>query len=405
MEHVSLVLKHDFDPERCRHSLGGTQIVFHCHHYITLSLRLAQELGFADGRQIMRDSTEDAIAPVLRKIFADHGAVDTQTRLSLASQYFSYIGLGKMEVEEATPDGGILRFPYSHVDQGWVAKWGRSEEPINYVAEGFASALFASVFDQPPRSYMAKQNGSIAMGHDETVVETRRSEPSETKSYPIAPHRVTSAKLATMASGIDRQAVINSLSPLVSQVKGNEEGLIPAFGVLVNILPTSFWNTFAFRVMEAARGTGETEIVEAGRFLLRQCAHECGFHTGYGIITSPEWGAAVAPMIRKEAALEDTLHGAYAVFAAWGWANAGIKQLIPAEKMVLEAIDCYEADGAPNEPSAFMMQGVAAGFMDLAYGGGYPKGLGAFIGVQTKGIECGDESTIVEVSEATGRLY
>jgi hypothetical protein len=47
---------------------------------------------------------------------------------------------------------------------------------------------------------------------------------------------------------------------------------------------------------------------------------------------------------------EDTLHGAFAVFTAWGWGDAEITELIPGEKMVVSVSDYYEADLADDYP-------------------------------------------------------
>ena len=58
--------------------------------------------------------------------------------------------------------------------------------------------------------------------------------------------------------------------------------------------------------------------------------------------------------------------------------------------MVIRAVDYYEADGEPGEKRAFMIQGVAAAFFDLAYGDDYPDGLGKYDCEQVAGIECGD---------------
>ncbi|MBF0564148.1 MAG: hypothetical protein HQK89_02785 [Nitrospirae bacterium] len=70
-------------------------------------------------------------------------------------------------------------------------------------------------------------------------------------------------------------------------------------------------------------------------------------------------------------------------------------ELIPAEKMVIRAYNYYEADMAKSmdvkKMSAFMIRGVSAAFMDIAYGDKpYPDGLGKFTCEQTKGIEVGD---------------
>lgn len=192
---------------------------------------------------------------------------------------------------------------------------------------------------------------------------------------------------------IDRKKVIDQMSKVSAEA--NVDGLIPAFNVLVNQWPAKFWNEFSKRMVE----TVDDDIKEAVEELLINAAHECGYHTGYGIITSKEWEAIVGPMVENT---EDVLHGAYAVFTAWGWADAEIVELAPGEKMTVRAYDYYEADIAEDYPGkksprvfAYMIRGVCGAFMDLAYGGKYDStgktGLYTFRCKQTKGIECGDE--------------
>ena len=190
---------------------------------------------------------------------------------------------------------------------------------------------------------------------------------------------------------INRAKVIEDLSKI--EIQGSENGLIEAFGVFVNQLPTNFWNSFAEKLSMKA----SEDLYEAAEYLLVNCAHECGYHTGYGIITSEEWKAAVAPMVEKQP--EDILHGAFAVLAAWGWANAEIVELVPNEKAVIRAYNYYESDvvkfGKTKKLSAYMVRGISAAFMDLAYGGPYDvtgqTGIKTFQCAQVKGIECGDE--------------
>ncbi|MCB2185153.1 MAG: hypothetical protein KQJ78_01965 [Deltaproteobacteria bacterium] len=186
---------------------------------------------------------------------------------------------------------------------------------------------------------------------------------------------------------IDRQKIIEEMSKV--SVVGNEEGLIPAFGVYVQQLPADFWNGFSRRIVNSV----PDDLVEVAEALLVNAAHECGYNTGYGIITSKEWDQIVAPMIEKVP--EDVLHGAFAVFTAWGWAKSEVVELVPGEKMVVRAYDYYESDilhfGKVARPAAFMIRGVSAAFMDLAYGEPFPNGLKTFQCAQVKGIETGDD--------------
>jgi hypothetical protein len=191
---------------------------------------------------------------------------------------------------------------------------------------------------------------------------------------------------------IDRNKVITDMSKV--KAEANPDGIIPAFNVLVNQFPAQFWNGFSQRIIDAV----DEEVKDAVEELLVNAAHECGYHTGYGIITSKEWDAIVKPMV---GGVEDVLHGAFAVFTAWGWAKAEIVELIPGKRMVVRAYDYYEADIAQGYPGgktprlmAYMIRGVSAAFMDLGYGGAYDpegkKGLYTFRCKQTKGIEKGD---------------
>ncbi len=179
-----------------------------------------------------------------------------------------------------------------------------------------------------------------------------------------------------------RDQVVNALAEL--EVKGNEDGLIPAFGVLVNQLPTAFWNTFAERMTAAVEDDRKSEVEAA----LVNCAYECGYHTGYGIINSEEFKAVVLPMVTD--AEKDVLRGAYAVFTAWGWAKSGIVQIKPRERMVVRAVDYYEQDSGGAGMRAYMIRGVSAAFFELAYAKPYPDGMNTFECTQTAGIEEGD---------------
>lgn len=181
---------------------------------------------------------------------------------------------------------------------------------------------------------------------------------------------------------VQRDAVVKQLMHLRPK---NQEGIISGCNVLLNELPVAFWNNFTKRILEVVPPE-KHDIVEAG---LVKSANECGYYTGYGIITSDEFKAVVEPMITEGS--KDILRGAFAVFTAWGWAKSGIVQIKEKERLVIRAVDYYEADGEPGNNRAYMIRGISAAFFDLAYGEPYPDGLGKYSCEQTHGIESGDE--------------
>jgi len=190
---------------------------------------------------------------------------------------------------------------------------------------------------------------------------------------------------------INRKKIIEEISKI--RVIGNEEGLIPIFGVYVQQLPSDFWNGFARRIVSAV----SEDLVEAAEALLINAAQECAYHTGHGLMTSDEWNNLVTPMIEKDP--DDTLHGAFALISALGWGQAEILDLVPNQKLIARAYNYYESDimfyGTAKRPTGYAMRGICAAFMDLAYGGPYDvtskTGIRTFKCEQTKGIEMGDE--------------
>jgi hypothetical protein len=179
-----------------------------------------------------------------------------------------------------------------------------------------------------------------------------------------------------------RDEVVNQLVSV--EVEADEAGLMPGFNVLLNQMPAAFWTTVADRMMAAVPQSRKQEMETA----LVKCAYECGYHTGYGIVTSPEFESVVGPMVTEGA--KDVLRGAYAVFTAWGWAKSGIVQIKDGERMVVRALDYYEADGGGDGLRAYMIRGVSAAFFELAYAAPYPEGMNTFACEQTRGMEVGD---------------
>lgn len=160
---MELKVKHTFDPETYRHQLNGHEAVLHCHHYMTLTTKLAEDFADLGAVKVLRESAEDSIRPMLDDYFANEGVSSPEDRLQVGAAYFSVMGLGKMEVT-GSADGGEVTLSHSHVDDGWLKKWGQHDKPINHFTCGFVAAMFAAAFDKPARSFEVTESASKVMG-------------------------------------------------------------------------------------------------------------------------------------------------------------------------------------------------------------------------------------------------
>jgi len=71
----------DFDNVTYRHFMNGFGTVFHCHHYMALTTKLAEDMSNVGGPRILRESTEDSIRPLFDDYFAKNGVSSTAERL------------------------------------------------------------------------------------------------------------------------------------------------------------------------------------------------------------------------------------------------------------------------------------------------------------------------------------
>jgi hypothetical protein len=161
---TTLTIDHRFDPRTCRHELSGTAYVLHCHHYATLYCQLADDAELFDGKALLRKAAALAFYDELVRIFRESNAQGIPDRVSLAEQYWKFTGMGLLELETVGAMGGAARMPRSHVDEGWIKKWGKREKPVNFIGQGFLAAAFEAIFDLPVGSFRAEETASIVAG-------------------------------------------------------------------------------------------------------------------------------------------------------------------------------------------------------------------------------------------------
>lgn len=171
---------------------------------------------------------------------------------------------------------------------------------------------------------------------------------------------------------IDERAVVAAVSGL--GIMGNDEGLIPAFGLYLTRHLADFYNRISYAT---AHRLEQGEVAEDGKELLIEAGHVCAFNTFGGVMKSAEWDAVVRPMIETR---EDWVRGMVAVVNAFGWGRWEVSSLDPGASLGIRIHDSYEASGYLRDygrskvSRCYLATGGVAGLMNLVYVGDITQG-------------------------------
>ena len=120
---MALNLDFSLDNETFRNYLNGHAVVMHSHHYLALITQLAENLPEIGGPQLLKDVVEESMLAIFNDYIQKNGLVTPLQRCNVGKEYYSVYGLGKMKVG-GTEKGGEVSLVRSHIDEGWIKKWG-----------------------------------------------------------------------------------------------------------------------------------------------------------------------------------------------------------------------------------------------------------------------------------------
>lgn len=163
---MSLRIDFTINPETNRQYLNGHPVVMHSHHYLALITKMAEDLADIGGTEILQDVVEETMRAMFDDYIQKNGLTTAQDKCNVGREYYSVFGLGKMLI---TGDelGGEVRLVRSHLDEGWVMKWGVTDRPVNYFTRGYIAAMFGAAFGKPLKSYTVTESASMAKGDPE----------------------------------------------------------------------------------------------------------------------------------------------------------------------------------------------------------------------------------------------
>lgn len=347
--------------------LGDEPLVFHCNYYnyfLQKTLLLDDELAM---HEVIVDAAAASSYAMLVHAARGLGLTTPEARRQLAESTFAELGFGIIDLSAVTPDGGSVRIPISHYGRCLRAASGADfARPQTYFDAGFAAAATSLIHGVPIDSLHGVIEACQSVGAPEgRVAVTRRTtgapllpacgRGAHWSGTPVGPSKETS---------VDEPAILAALATL--DFSGNEEGLVPRFGVMLTAHFANFYNRISFEFVNRMKSTG---LLEAAEELLVEAGFRCGFHTFGGIMTSAEWDAVIKPQCKTR---EDWIHGVVATVNALGWGVWRVHDLTP-DRLVIRAYDDYESSGwmgmygKADRPVSYLLAGGVAGVMNLVY--------------------------------------
>jgi len=399
-----------FEPSRDSHNgivlLAGEPVVFHCNHYNRFLQLVVKDCHYIAQDPILRDSAAEVAFRQLRGLSWLHPEWGIPECLSIAEALYRCCGFGDLHLS-ASPHGignGVeIREHHSRYGSALRLNYGTRRRPGEYFDLGYTIGALSAVYEQLLQGKVEANDAAppISMKGQETIFQITPREAGE--RYPLDMGPIAEAMLPPGAEDIqprsfglhvDEDAIIAAVGTL--PLYGDDNGLIPAFGVYLTRHYADYYNLVSFRFEEAlahALSThkylgkmlwyeypslffykdkfGHLQGHALAQTLLIEAGHICGFNTMGGIMRSDPWYQLVVQQLHCK---EDWLTGIIACINALGWGIWRIAEIVPNERLILRACYPYESLGylriygkTADHPIDYLMTGIGASLMNLLY--------------------------------------
>lgn len=158
-----------FDPDACRQYLNDWCTVLHSHHFAALLSQLADDAEDFNGIHHLKRAAEDTFHEVLDHYFKQHEVSLIEDRVAVAEQYWETVGMGQIRFKCVEKYAVSAEMEFSHVDQGWLEKWGKRDKEVNFITQGFVAAAAALFSGKSPGSFTVIESRSLIAGDEVSV--------------------------------------------------------------------------------------------------------------------------------------------------------------------------------------------------------------------------------------------
>lgn len=137
---MDLDVRYDIDKNLA--TLGGSSLVFHCHHYnATLQRTIEEGLGL-EAFDLLAAAAQETVRYQLRQLVGDARGGEV---LGAAETLFARGGFGTLELSRLDSRGGEVVCGSSHYALSWLAKFGERTTPAcSFVAGYIGGALLVA---------------------------------------------------------------------------------------------------------------------------------------------------------------------------------------------------------------------------------------------------------------------
>ncbi|MFZ3229344.1 MAG: 4-vinyl reductase [Pseudobdellovibrio sp.] len=355
----------DVDHRRC--ILGNEPMIFHCHHYNNyLQRTIVEDAPYIDSSLFLIGAAAEVSYAQFTQLFKTE---TVEQRKAFVELVFKWAGFGLINLKDITDKGGKVSTPVTHYSRTWATKFGPSEKPVDFFTTGWIAGALSAIYGKDLGAYSAKQTKCI------TMTGTKENEYSfafEKANYNIYKSvgigTLTTHKLISVeVNNVNYDGILGALSQM--PIVGNDEGMIPAFGVYLTRHYANYYNRISFEFVREMMTKFGQEGVDAAEPLLIEAGHQCAFNTFGGIMTSKEWDALILPQLKSK---EDWVHGIVACVNALGWGRWQVTNVSKAGADFTlhddyESVGFQAMYGQSKSSISYLAEGGVSGILDLVY--------------------------------------
>lgn len=353
--------------------LGGTQTVYHCHHYNLFHDQTVDDaLGDAGGLALRTAAAHGAFYRLLSGIFARLEVIQPEDRIRFAEDLFAWMGHGRVDMS-LLPSGGSATSAHTHYGLSWKEKYGAQitrRHPADAVAAGMVAACNELAYDLPPGSLLAVESKCLATKAARCEFNVGPQKDGKLREGGVGRVALEGVD-SPVCRGLHEEqigAITAGLCDFLGNVGGDAYGLIPAFNIYATMHLVEYYNETAFHLVHETerRAPG---AVSAAESLIREAGQVCVFNTFGNVLTSPEWEALVGPLSGDP---EETVAHCLATARAFGFGRWTMAEFESNKRLVLQASSNYEGTyyrqrfGTSDKARCYFHQGATLALMVLA---------------------------------------